>query len=250
MACGSGCCGGSQGPAPELSSPEDADKISTKSEHGDTGSPCASNSRSDAGCKEACCGDSVEPVSTKEQRPATGCQSGCCGGETMQEEKTQTADLPLSHGSHEAHHESGPGKEPSATACQSHCCDEETKQEVNIQMSDSPSSCAKGSGCCASSTAVIPSKGNGSSRAPSPNPADCPTDPECSSANPCCDDSCLDRIALRACEGEKKPDVVVQSYEGMSAHLSHCPSSKHAMTFSNTSSISFTHHFSFKLKLV
>ena len=168
----------------------------------------------------------------------------------MQEEKIQTADLPLSHGSHEAHDESGPGKEPSATACQSHCCDEETKKEVNTQIGDSLSSCAKGSGCCASSTAVIPSKGNSSSRAPSPNPADCPTDPECSTANPCCDDSCLDRLALRACEGEKKPGVVVQSYEGMSAHPSHCPSSKHAMTFSNTSSISFTHHFSFKLKLM
>ncbi|KAK1756608.1 copper-translocating P-type ATPase [Echria macrotheca] len=51
--------------------------------------------------------------------------------------------------------------------------------------------------------------------------------PECcdGTTSPCCDDSCLDRLALRACEGDEKPVVVEASYPVPSTSSSR-PSSK------------------------
>lgn len=162
MACGSGCCEPPQN-GEQAASPPNTARPTTANEVNDADSCGASDSKSDGGCKDSCCGDGDASGAVEEPIPApAGCQSGCCGGQKEEVATTSKADS-------QAHHDNGRG------------C-------------DSPAAAEHGTK---------------------------PEDPECCDGTtvPCCDDSCLDRLALRACEGEKKPHPVVkESPSGMLAH--------------------------------
>lgn len=146
--------------------------------------------------------------------------SGCCSGPSNG--ALQAASPPGSMYAHPTapHHESGADSccaseassgcgdddeshekekpKPAAVGCQSSCCGGQTKEEANDSDANSHPSCDSGQDCCT----------------PAPQETADPTPPDCCDGTtvPCrgCDDSCLDRLALRACEGEKKPSAEVR----------------------------------------
>lgn len=101
-------------------------------------------------------------------------------------------------------------EKPGPTGCQSGCCDAEAKKPA--QVAEAAVKAGAEDACCSVAA------DNCCSAFP-PKDVNSPPDPECCDGTkvPCCDDSCLDRIALRACESGKKPVVLVESYECMFA---------------------------------
>lgn len=102
-------------------------------------------------------------------------------------------------------------EKPVPAGCQSGCCD--SQAENPVQVAEGPAKTLGGDTCCSASAddccGPLPPSKNASNKA----------DPDCCDGTtaPCCDDSCLDRLALRACETGKKPVILVESYEGVFA---------------------------------
>lgn len=92
---------------------------------------------------------------------------------------------------------------PAPVGCQSGCCDTEAKKPA--QIAETAVKIGTEDTCC--------------DAPPPPKTGDKITDPGCCDGTelPCCDDSCLERLALRACETGKKPVILVESYEGVFA---------------------------------
>ena len=102
-------------------------------------------------------------------------------------------------------------EKPAPDGCQSGCCD--SQAEKPVQVAEAAAKTAGEDTCCSASAedccGPTPPSKSASDKA----------DPDCCDGTtaPCCDDSCLDRLALRACETGKKPVILVESYEGVSA---------------------------------
>lgn len=195
MACGSGCCAppeATTSPAPpqQQQQPQNAGPSTTGGESSTKGDGCcdADDSRvSEDSCAKGCCagGSSDSPKPAPATAAAT-CADACCADEDEQsnaaaeaEQKDTCADGCCA------------GGEPSklagleqGTACKDSCCDGE--EAVKAASTDSGASCKDA--CCDDTK---------------PEPED-PKDPSCCKGkpNPCCDASCLDRLAARECSGQ------------------------------------------------
>ncbi|KAK4448904.1 copper-translocating P-type ATPase [Podospora aff. communis PSN243] len=166
-------------------------------------------------CGSSCCGPSKDPEQAVAQPLAhqptpskqknnsdncfapdpkrdDGCKDSCCDGES--ESATDEK------------------REPAPSGCQSGCCGESPTGQANTSRANSSPSRDEGQDCCAPVAAVPHSSEDCSSPAQSPKNVTNPTEPECCDGTtvPCCDDSCLDRLALRACESEKTPGLEVK----------------------------------------
>ncbi|KAK0622512.1 E1-E2 ATPase-domain-containing protein [Immersiella caudata] len=108
-----------------------------------------------------------------------GCKDSCCGdgSESAADEKPQSA----------------------TAVCQTGCCGE---REANVPAAGSPLRCDDGQDQCAPAAATPQDKEDCCTPAQPPAKVLNATKPECCDGTtvPCCDDSCLDRLALRACE--------------------------------------------------
>lgn len=160
------------------------------------------------------------------------CSSGCCGTPTVPEQATSSTgnrgsansppDIDSDHQSIKTEREdsccsdcgddagslTGDAfnlvEEPAVSGGQDGCCGGQAKEPANAAPPSAARDC--NDSCC--------------SAAPPSKKTDEPTEsgtPECchGTTSPGCDDSCLDRLALLACEGEKKAVHIVESYEGM-----------------------------------
>ncbi|KAI3397400.1 hypothetical protein diail_10851 [Diaporthe ilicicola] len=195
MACGSGCCatpvatttapppqeqpqtagpstvGGETSPARDSCCDADDDRVSEDScDKGccageSTASPKPALAKGAATCADACCADEdAQPKATAEVQPKDTCGDACCG-EDEPSKPTWTAQ---------------------GTTCADSCCDGQQAEEV--AKSDSGASCKD---ACCDDTKSKPA-------------AEDPKDPSCCKGkpSPCCDVSCLDRLAARECGGQ------------------------------------------------
>lgn len=195
MACGSGCCaplvattmapapqeqpqnagpsnvGRETSPAMDSCCDVDGDRVSEDScakgccAGEGAASPKSAPAMGAASCADACCAsEDQQPKVSVEVEPKDSCGDGCCA-----------EDKPLKPT------ESGPG-----TKCEDSCCDGE--QAVEVVRSASGASCKDA--CCDDKTS---------------KPAmEDPKNPSCCKGkpSPCCDVSCLDRLAARECGGQ------------------------------------------------
>lgn len=99
-------------------------------------------------------------------------------------------------------------------SCQDDCCSEQAKEvpgDAGCVLKD-----LEGNDKCCSTKVTDDECGNSICCAPEPSQVECLDKPSCckDSPSPCCDVSCLDRLALRACNGEKtaaRPDKASKS---------------------------------------
>lgn len=175
----------------------------------------------EGGCQQDCCGSDTK---ARDEATIDGCQQGCCskpkGSPSCDKDKTSISGDLTSHGV------SGGScsKVKAAEPCQqteASCCEAEAGKEAH---NTKPAERALSKGCCpvpaASKTVSSNSSycgGKASPSAPESAGADCnkgccsdpsppkvedPENPSCceGKASPCCDVSCIDRIALRECD--------------------------------------------------
>lgn len=190
MACGSGCCAPPEAtttpPPPQQQpqqQPQNAGPSNTSGESSTEGDGCCDveESRvSEDSCAKGCC-ESSKPV------PATvtaTCADACCAEEDEQPEAITEAKTEEACGDG-CCAGGGPSKTTKAklgATCEDACCDGDA---VEVASTDSGASCKDA--CCEDEK---------------PEPED-PKDPSCckGKASPCCDASCLDRLAARECAG-------------------------------------------------
>lgn len=195
MACGSGCCAppeATTSPAPpqQQQQPQNAGPSTTCGESSNKGDGCcdADDSRvSEDSCAKGCCaGGSSDPPKPAPATAAATCADACCAEEDEQSNATAEAKQNDTCGDGCC-----AGGEPSklagleqGTACKDSCCDGEVA--VKAASTDSGASCKDA--CCDDTK---------------PEPED-PKDPSCckGKSSPCCDASCLDRLAARECSGQ------------------------------------------------
>lgn len=127
-----------------------------------SGSPKPVPATAAATCADACCAEDEQPKATTEDEQNDTCGGGCCAGG---EPSKPTG---LTQGS----------------ACGDSCCDGE--EAVKVASTEPGASCEDA--CCDDTK---------------PEPED-PKDPSCckGKSSPCCDVSCLDRLAARECAGQ------------------------------------------------
>lgn len=207
MACGSGCCAPpevattppppQQQQQPQIVGPStSAGESSTKGDDccdaDDTrvsedscAKGCCAGEKSDspkpapatvaAACADACCAEEVEqPAATPEAEPKDTCGDGCCGGG----EPSKTTEA-----------------KPGAT-CEDACCDGE--EAVKVASTDSGASCKDA--CCDDTKPEVED----------------PENPSCckGKSSPCCDVSCLDRLAARECTGSSSKGACDKGRDG------------------------------------
>ncbi|KAI9172605.1 E1-E2 ATPase-domain-containing protein [Paramyrothecium foliicola] len=163
MACDSGCCGPPKPAASDTPVCESVDDF----------------------CDDA----SASPTEDEAQVKLSGdaCSSGCCGPPPLA--------MPSS---------AQPAQDckPTPASCQDKCCDDsDSASGSKLDVGDSASS---ESDCCAPKKSQ-PECGQGCCSGPKPKPQPARLEepaPSCCAgkASPCCDESCLDRLALRECE--------------------------------------------------
>jgi len=141
-----------------------------------------------------------QPTSNRENDDASGCAAdaqsdgcsadSCCGDADEPSVNKKSGSAPI--------------------GCQTGCCAEQATMEANNPNADSHLG-DHGQECCAPPVAAHEIKDDCCDAPQTPTEAASPVNPECCDGTtvPCCDDTCLDRLALRACEGEKKPVVEV-----------------------------------------
>ncbi|KAG8167288.1 hypothetical protein KVR01_002977 [Diaporthe batatas] len=193
MACGSGCCAPPEAtstPPPPRQQPRNARADSTGEESPDqadgccgaengrvsedsrdevccvgegSGSPQSAPAVVAATCKDACCAsDEEQPREATGAGPTDTCGGGCCSGD-------------------------GPSrnaKSKAAATCEDACC----AGDDAVDMAKSDCGPSSKDGCCDDTK---------------PEPED-PKNPSCckGKSSPCCDTSCLDRLAARECMGQ------------------------------------------------
>ncbi|EPE08084.1 copper-translocating p-type atpase [Ophiostoma piceae UAMH 11346] len=215
MACGSGCCGppGDSGDKPEINTgaggvvegdgitDEDVNREVDKEANEDPAEECA-----DACCAPAdesgCCGDAINKddkdacsdAEQKQKKPAAeDCGSTCCGPKETSKNciydccaSTKTAKV-------QACAEScctPKAPKSNVSSCSDGCCSptkaakEAIREDIKKTAAQETYTCIDD--CCASKTKSLQAEGR----------------PSCCEGKtaPCCDDSCIDRIALRECK--------------------------------------------------
>lgn len=194
MACGSGCCAPPEAPTtppPSQQQPRNARPLATCGESSaevdsccgaddgsvsedSCGKGCCAGEESDlpkpvpataaATCADACCAeDDEQPKATAKPEPKDTCGDGCCSGDEPSKNTTAKA----------------------AATCEDACCGG-GDDAVNTAKSDSGASCKDA--CCDDEK---------------PEPED-PNNPSCckGKSSPCCDASCVDRVAARESAGQ------------------------------------------------
>lgn len=193
MACGSGCCAPPEAmatPPPPQQQPQNAGPSTNGGELSTKGDSCcdADDSRvSEDSCAKGCCaGGSTDSPKTAPAIAAPTCADACCAGEDEQPEATTEAAAKDTCGDGCC-----AGGEPSknteaklAGTCEDGCCGGE--EAVKVASTDSGASCKDA--CCDDMKPEVED----------------PKNPSCckGKSSPCCDVSCLDRLAARECAGQ------------------------------------------------
>lgn len=195
MACGSGCCAPPEAtatlaPPQRQQQPQNAGPSTTIGESSTEGDGCcdADDRRvSEDSCAKGCCaGERSDSPKPAPATAAAACADACCAEEDEQPKATTEAEQNDTCGDGCC-----AGGEPSklagleqGTACEDSCCDGE--EAVKAANTDSGASCKDA--CCDDAK---------------PEPED-PNNPSCckGKSSPCCDVSCLDRLAARECMGQ------------------------------------------------
>ncbi|KAK0639724.1 copper-translocating P-type ATPase [Cercophora newfieldiana] len=166
-------------------------------------------------CGSGCCGppqngeQAASPPNTAQPATSTNQENddggSCCAPDSKDDDNCKDSCC-------EDDNASSADEKPTAApnGCQSGCCGERAENGASMPNSDSQLSGNNGQESCVPTAVVADSNSGGPSQAHEDGTS--PSAPECCDGTivPCCDDSCLDRLALRACESEKKPDAVVQ----------------------------------------
>lgn len=153
-----------------------------------------------AGCNDGCCGSKVEAPVDANKAPDASCNDGCCGSkvETVADVKTEDC----SDGC------CGPKTEAAVDTktkdCNDGCCSSGTKPILTAKDPEPAKDCADG--CC------VPK--------PAGKEAKDPTVMDCcrGKPSPCCDESCLERLALRECDSSCSKTACGSSSKCMSPH--------------------------------
>ncbi len=182
MACGSTCCG------PPAASPLEQSAIPAAPEQ----DSCCDDSNSTADCDadplkavdavRSECGDEDNFNNLRETQ-STSCRDACCGGSTEQPAEADSR---------------GSGLDV-VTPCQ-----DDTERAVEGSGKAS-------AGCCTPKPASDPGCKKGCCSPTKPTVTDDTPVPSCceGKAAPCCDESCLDRLALRECENHESHGMVI-----------------------------------------
>lgn len=193
MACGSGCCAPPEAvttPPPPQQQPQNAGPSTTGGESSTRGDSCcdADDSRfSEDSCDKGCCaGESSDSSKPAPAMAVPTCADACCAEEDERPEAIAQAEPKDTCGDGCC-----AGGEPSkapvvrlSETCKDACCDGE--EAVEAASTDSVASCKDA--CCDDTKPEVED----------------PKNPSCckGKSSPCCDTSCLDRIAARECTGQ------------------------------------------------
>jgi hypothetical protein len=179
-------------------------------DHHSTRQPAVHNRPRNMACGSACCGP-AQPSSSSQTtaEPTSQSPSGDGPGDVAKPGTAKNMD----DDNHDDNHEER-SKEDGDNNVQSSCCD----------GPDDGCQGSSGAGAAEDHLANFDgdAKNNGADACcPSQdqNNDDPVTPPECCDGTTasCCGDACIDRLALRACNGKKQPTAPLPSYEGMFA---------------------------------
>ncbi len=176
-------------------------------------------------CNSGCCGPkstaTTPEVQTQSLVQEQSEYDSCCDADSHGDtSRAVQPSLPagglITADENRALHSGGVAEEPLATptqtptACKDSCCGQKSEVSNEKDMG------AQAKGDC-SETSCEPTTINSgctdnccSAPGPTQNVHDVSTETECCDGTtlPCCDDSCLDRLALRACEGKKQSSSI------------------------------------------
>lgn len=176
--------------------------------------PAVHNQPRNMACDSACCGP-PRPPSQPTAEPTSQSTSGDGPGDVA---KGSTANNKDDDHDDDSHDECS--KKDDDINVQSRCCD------------DPVDGCQGSSGTGAAKDHMANIDGDAKNHdadaccsSQDQNNDDPVTPPDCCDGTtvPCCGDACIDRLALRACNGEKQPTAPLPSYKGMLASRGRSP---------------------------
>lgn len=228
MACGSGCCGGPP-PKPAVEATAEAlagvqEPVQALPNDNDNDNQSGNNN-----CRDSCC-DQNASVSDKaiknesagaedgrckaSQPTPTNCEAACCSGLSNAAKDSDTCNAEPADDCY--------APKPVDTDCDKGCCSKPAPAEPPDDCcAPKPVDTDCGKGCCSKPAPAEPADdccapksvdadcGKGCCSKPAPPELQDLDDPSCCKGKsfPCCDTSCLDRLALRECTNQK--DVTI-----------------------------------------
>lgn len=231
MACGAGCCSPPKEPA--NSTPSEP-AIEDKEEKCDDDCCSAASLAESAVLADECCNQNIGGKDTccqpqKTSIPIT--ETDCCAQEKVQpvEEACRKGCCSSPHATQTSCDESSCSPKPATSSCQKGCC---SKDDPNpTKPLEKEVGCQKG--CCSKPATLSCQKGCCSKDDPNPTkpleqgigcqkgccsktPSVSSDAPPCCEGKPapCCNDACIERLALRECKNEKTGSQVPDCHQG------------------------------------